>query len=132
MVFLQKQNDMRIKYLIGMVLPLLLTLLVSGCNDDNIFFTQNILEGDIVTENERELENNTLVMHVGEYQSVNIRGGKGAYTVASENDLVATASVYNGERSMVDVYAVGLGVTMINVTDSNDLTASFIVKVVDD
>lgn len=115
-----------------MVLPLLLTLLVSGCNDDNIFFTQNILEGDIVTENERELENNTLVMHVGEYQSVNIRGGKGAYTVASENDLVATASVYNGERSMVDVYAVGLGVTMINVTDSNDLTASFIVKVVDD
>lgn len=133
MVHLQKTTiDMKTRFLIGIVLPFLMTLLISGCNDDNIFFTQNVLEGDIVTENERELEDNTLVMHVGEHQSVNIRGGKGGYTVSTDNELVAVASVYNSSRSMVDVSAVGVGVTMVNVTDSEEQTASFIVRVVEE
>lgn len=51
---------------------LLFTCCLAACNEDEIYFTQNELIGDILTGKQVRLEDNTLVLYTGMSDRVNV------------------------------------------------------------
>lgn len=109
---------------------LLFACCLAACNEDEIYFTQDELIGDILTGKQVRLEDNTLVLYTSMSDRVNVHGTKGTYTVKSADKEIATVIEYNETGcSELQVQGCKEGNTTITVTDSRGNTAGFFVTV---
>lgn len=133
-LFILSTNTLNLKTMkkkaLALFLGMLSCLIWTACSNDEITFSQDVIEGDIITQKKASLPNNELLVRgIGLTTTINIHGAKGDCTVTSSNEKVATTEVYNHTPQTVSVTSQGLsaslGIAVITVTDAEGNTASF-------
>ncbi len=123
---------MRIKTLTGIIPIFFFILLCSSCKDDGIYFTENYVIGDIVTEEEIQLESNMIMLSYNSGKTINIRGNKGECKAISSDAGIVKAEVYNGYRKSVSISIVKPRATAtVTVQDESGQTATLEIITVD-
>ncbi|EEC95449.1 hypothetical protein PRABACTJOHN_03175, partial [Parabacteroides johnsonii DSM 18315] len=95
-------------------------LFTTACNDDdNIYFTQDEIIGDINSGKQIALENNTLVVYTNNIgTSVNVQGAKGKIHATSSDENIVLVTSSNEGKATVLVEALNIGNAQITVTDA--------------
>ena len=86
-------------------------LFTTACNDDdNIYFTQDEIIGDINSGKQIALENNTLVVYTNNMAtSVNVQGAKGKIHATSSDENIVLVTSSNEGKATVLVEALNIG-----------------------
>ena len=108
-------------------------LFTTACNDDdNIYFTQDEIIGDINSGKQIALENNTLVVYTNNMAtSVNVQGAKGKIHATSSDENIVLVTSSNEGKATVLVEALNIGNAQITVTDAGGNSATFTVEAKD-
>lgn len=120
---------MRRFYLLGLLLICLLGIV--ACSDDGIYFTQDEVQGDIMTGKQIELKGNSLVVYTEGGSLVNVQGAKGQIHAVSSDEKVVTVSESTDGKLAVIVTSVSIGEGVVTVTDEEGNSAWFTVEVKD-
>lgn len=118
------------KLLLGLILIFCLPVFFTSCSDDDeLYFTQDELIGDINTGHQVNI-GNTILVYNGEGARVNIQGCKGGFTASSANEEIATVRVEETETFII-ISGIKIGNTTISVVDGEGKTATLNVTVDD-
>lgn len=117
-------------YLLAM---LFVAFMMVGCSDDEkgIYFTEDEVEGDILTGKQVGIKDNTLSVYTTEENTVNVQGASGKISAVSADEKIATVYCDNSDEKRVHVKGVAVGKTKITVTDIDGNSATFIADVKD-
>lgn len=113
---------------------LLFALTMMGCSDDDkgIYFTEDEVQGDILTGNQVGIKDNTHNVYTTEESAVNVQGASGKISATSEDENIAKViACDNTDEKRVHILGVSVGKTKITVTDEKGNSAQFIVNVDD-
>lgn len=113
---------------------MLFALTMVSCSDDDkgIYFTEDEVQGDMLTGKQVGIKDNTLNVYTTEQNSVNVQGASGKISATSEDENIAkVVACDNTDEKRVHVQGVTVGKTKITVTDEKGNSAQFIVDVKD-
>lgn len=116
------------------LMMLFFTLTMMGCSDDDkgIYFTEDEVQGDILTGKQVGIKDNTLEVYATEQNTVNVQGASGKISATSEDENIAKiVTCDNSNKKQVVILGVSIGKTKITVTDEKGNSAQFVVNVKD-